>query len=87
MMSRGAMAFAVAGVGFRPAANDNDVGRGDSEADRWRWLIERLKAIHPPSAILASALRLEGMSVDAFTRDMRRAMKQCGWPQAEDLED
>ena len=69
-------------VWFRPPANDNDRGPGDTEADRWRWIISSLKAIHMPAAIQAATLKLEGMSADEFGRLMREAMEDLGWSQA-----
>jgi hypothetical protein len=85
-MSQAARALAWADDGGRHAANDNEPGAGDTESDRWRWLIERLKSIHMPSAVIAATCKLEGMTVDEFARHMRLAMKRCGWPQAQEFE-
>jgi len=86
-MSQAALALEIREGGHGPAANDNERGPGDTEGDRWRWLIERLKTIHMPAAVLAATFKLEGMSVEEYIGHMRHAMKTCGWPQAEELDD
>jgi hypothetical protein len=87
IVNQAALALDTFDHGRRQAANDNDRGPGDTEGDRWRWIIERLKSIHMPAAVLAATFRLEGMSVDEYGRHMRRAIKACGWPQAQDFDD
>jgi len=49
----------------RPSAETND-NFGNTEGDKWRWLIERLKGVHMPLAIYAAQKRLSGMGVHVF---------------------
>jgi hypothetical protein len=83
-MAQSARAIVPAEIWFRPPANDNDSRPGDTDGDRWRWLIERIKTIDTPMAIVATRSRLRGMRCEDFCSQFLRGAKIAGWDCLED---
>ena len=73
-------------VWTRRPANDNDSRPGDTEGDRWRWLIEHLKTIDTPIAVFAAQSRLRGMRCEDFCLLVLDGAKLAGWECVQDLD-
>jgi len=85
-MAQAAHAIVTSADWTRTPANDNDPRRGDTQGDRWRWLIERLKAIDMGLAVFAAKERLRGVECEAFCILFLRGAKLAGWECVEDWE-
>ena len=83
-MAQFATATATADVWSRPLANDNHARPGDTDGDRWQWLISHFKNIDVSLAIVATRSRLSGMRCEDFCAMFLRGAKSAGWEWLED---
>jgi hypothetical protein len=85
-LAQSAHACDMSDIWTRLPANDNAPGRGGPKGDRWRWLIERLKAIDMGLAMFAAKERLRGVTCEAFCVLFLQGAKLAGWECLEDWE-